>query len=70
MHRREAFDQIVSVMQEALAGDDGGSGFKGLLDKVLIADFFFVCLALLWLGAGVVSQALLDSKVCVLLSEL
>eukprot|EP00884_Botryococcus_braunii_P017313 jgi/Botrbrau1/4265/Bobra.0390s0005.1 len=33
-----------------------GGGAREVLDKVLIADFFFVCAALAWLLVGVVQQ--------------
>ncbi|BDA46739.1 hypothetical protein COCOBI_09-1920 [Coccomyxa sp. Obi] len=45
--------------------EEGGSAMrnaKDLLDKVLIADFFFVCAALAWLVAGVGVKASLDNS--------
>lgn len=35
------------------SAEASGSSFKELVDKALIADFFFILFALGWLGAGV-----------------
>ncbi|KAK9832358.1 hypothetical protein WJX74_007576 [Apatococcus lobatus] len=43
-------------------GAAGNGGIKEVIDKVLIADFFFVCLALVWLALGVGEQATLHSS--------
>ncbi|CAL8471352.1 g10894 [Coccomyxa elongata] len=49
---RSEQEEAVSAMRNA----------KDLLDKVLIADFFFVCAALAWLVAGVGVKASLDNS--------
>ncbi|KAK9806110.1 hypothetical protein WJX72_001798 [[Myrmecia] bisecta] len=53
-----------STADEVAPETSGGAldGVKNVLDKVLIADFFFVCLALVWLGAGVAETAALKSS--------
>eukprot|EP00887_Chlorella_sp_A99_P001043 scaffold14.g1043.t1 len=46
------------------AGADGGSPLAGVkegLDKLLIADFFFILAALAWLSAGLAERSLLHS---------
>ncbi|CAL5228310.1 g11416 [Coccomyxa viridis] len=40
----------------------GGSALKEVLDKVLIADFFFVCAALAWLVAGAGANTFLSNS--------
>ncbi|GBG66869.1 hypothetical protein CBR_g70745 [Chara braunii] len=58
---RAADRDIGSRFGSVTAANDGGassgSGWKDLLDKVLVVDFFFVCVALLWLVGGLVERA-------------
>jgi hypothetical protein len=39
------------------AGAGAGAGLKEAVDKLLIADFFFVIFALAWFAAGLAQQA-------------
>jgi len=52
--------------RQELSGADADSRsestVKNLIDKVLIADFFFVCAAGAWLAAGVVEKTSLNSS--------
>ncbi|CAK0785860.1 hypothetical protein CVIRNUC_009072 [Coccomyxa viridis] len=43
----------------------GGNAVKDVLDKVLIADFFFVCAALAWLVAGAGAKTVLNNSVLI-----
>ena len=52
--------------QDPAARSSGGTALDGLkegVDKLLIADFFFVLAALAWLGAGLAQRSLLGSSV-------
>lgn len=63
---RAAGFQPSSNGSKPLESDVQGGGLKDFVDKVLIADFFFILFALAWFAAGLVQQstgssALLDS---------
>jgi hypothetical protein len=54
-------DPVAFVKDEA-APSGGGGGLKNAIDKVLIADFFFILFILAWLGVGVGEKSLLQSS--------
>ena len=51
--QRMAAKESNNSFQDKAQSDPGGSSLKELVDKVLIADFFFVLFALGWFGVGV-----------------
>jgi len=51
--QRMAAKESNNAFQDKPQSDPGGSSLKEVVDKVLIADFFFVLFALGWFGVGV-----------------
>lgn len=49
--------------EQAQQGDSPLDAVKEVVDKVLIADFFFVLFALGWLGAGLAERSAVQSTV-------
>lgn len=60
-----AAQQATSAAQRAAnsKGDGPLAGVKDAVDKLLIADFFFILFALGWLGAGLAERSALQSTV-------
>lgn len=63
--RKNALDDATQRRVDYSGEEDRGSPVKDVVDKVLIADFFFVLFALGWFGVGVGVKTSSGNSVCV-----
>eukprot|EP00879_Flechtneria_rotunda_P010460 GHRR01010936.1.p1 GENE.GHRR01010936.1~~GHRR01010936.1.p1 ORF type:complete len:166 (+),score=53.36 GHRR01010936.1:120-617(+) len=59
---RQAPSQLTPQQQQVQEQQQASSPIKEVIDKVLIADFFFILLVLAWLGAGLAERATVQSS--------
>ncbi|KAL2652135.1 hypothetical protein R1flu_020263 [Riccia fluitans] len=60
--RKQEVERILNTRSSGEGKSEEQNAFLGVVEKVLVADFFFILLSLAWLVAGVIGQSFFNSS--------